>query len=793
MKWHSNLKAQLLIYLLLAGVLPVVVLGAAAFEISKRIVIEQAETENTRLLASFSSYMQLYQSQIEDLSASIAGNADIGQALRRADEHTADTFDMLNTRARMGYILNNYVRTRGLVSINIFSTGGARFQVGETLDVSQVEKPTLDELLADAAKATTSTQWRGIANNINTRSEQKKVISVVRSIQHFSPDTGKSDVVGVLVISLDNDIMRKFVAGVALAPGAQLMAVDEQGNIALHSNPNRFGQPLLPALFEQVRATTPVPQLLLDGADVLLNVAKMPQKKGFLVVITPRYQLTQKVNQLAFATLGLLTLALLAVVSLAWYVGRTVVQPIRAVSQGFGYMATDPQAQHKPLQIGGVPDEILQLVQGYNDHLETLKTQRVIAQELLHAKQDAEAANLAKSRFLATMSHEIRTPMNGILGMAQLLMNPLLPESKRLDYVRTVLNSGQSLLTLLNDILDLSKIEAGKFQVETFAVEPEQLLHETQALFSGAAHAKGVQLGIAWRGTPGQRYQTDGHRLRQMLANLVGNALKFTPAGQVQIQATELERDRDTALLEFAVVDSGIGIAADKLALLFKPFSQTDNSTTREFGGSGLGLSIVSRLAGLLGGGVGVQSEPGKGSRFWFTVRAGVLANAEDSRSIARAVPFASETTNSHANVNTARGANGAPENLSGRILVAEDNLVNRMVIEGLLTQFGLQVTFAHDGQQAVTLICGGDAPDAILMDLHMPVLDGYGATQQIRDWEANNNRARVPIIALTADAFEEDRQHCRTVGMDDFLPKPVALEALRLTLAKWLSAAKVT
>ncbi len=403
---------------------------------------------------------------------------------------------------------------------------------------------------------------------------------------------------------------------------------------------------------------------------------------------------------------------------------------------------------------------------------------RIDITDLVNATQDAQAANIAKSRFLATMSHEIRTPMNGILGMAQLLLMPGLTEAERRDYARTILSAGESLLTLLNDILDLSKIEAGKFELEATVFDPLAVLNETKTLFLGAAQAKDLQIECEWSGAKEQRYLADSHRLRQMLSNLVGNAVKFTQTGQIRVEAREIERAGTSVLLECSVRDSGMGIPPDKIDLLFKPFSQADSSTTRQYGGSGLGLSIVSHLAQAMGGHVGVESVPGQGSRFWFRVRCEVLADGEDARRVER-VPA----------IGSAR-AEVAATALSGNVLVVEDNPVNRMFIKALLGKLGLHVVMAHDGQQAVDRVTHGGAPDLALMDLNMPVMDGYTATQRIRQWEREGGRARLPIIALTADAFEEDRQHCLAVGMDDFLTKPVAVHALKSTLLKWLPQA---
>jgi len=420
---------------------------------------------------------------------------------------------------------------------------------------------------------------------------------------------------------------------------------------------------------------------------------------------------------------------------------------------------------------------VLALLIGLFALVRNLKRREADMVEMARLKTEAEAANVAKSNFLATMSHEIRTPMNGVLGMAQLLLMPRLTEEERHEYARTILNSGTTLVTLLNDILDLSKVEAGKLELVRSAFDPRQVIEDTTALFSESAQSKGLTIESAWLGPHGQRYRADPIRLRQMLSNLISNAIKFTARGAVRVEAAEIERKENEALLEFAVTDGGIGIPADKQPLLFKPFSQVDSSTTREYGGTGLGLSIVRNLAKLMGGDVGVSSEVGKGSRFHFYVRVDVLQAGEESRRFARHVDVAPKTV-------TFAG-------VAGLVLVAEDNPTNRIVIQALLKKLGIRAECVENGQEAVDAVARGLRPSMVLMDLQMPVMDGLNATACIRRWEAEHQQPHMPIVALTAGAFEEDRQQCIATGMDDFLTKPVNMDALSSVVAKWTGKAR--
>jgi signal transduction histidine kinase len=400
-----------------------------------------------------------------------------------------------------------------------------------------------------------------------------------------------------------------------------------------------------------------------------------------------------------------------------------------------------------------------------------ISAQKIAEAKLQEARQEAQSATVAKSQFLATMSHELRTPMNGILGMAQLLVLHQLQEDKRVQYAQTILNSGHTLLSLLNDILDLSKVEAGKLNLESTVFTVLPVVLDTRALFAETANAKGLLLESTWQGPAGQCYLGDPHRLRQMLSNLVSNAIKFTNHGFVRIVATEIERQSQHAVLLFSVADSGIGITNEQHARLFQAFSQADSSTTRRFGGTGLGLSIVLQLAKLMGGEAGIDSQPGQGARFWFRVRVALQAGAQESIQTSAASVAVSA------------------RDLTGTVLIAEDNLVNRMVIMAMLGELdasGLSVTVVEDGQQALDFITQGGMPDLVLMDVQMPVMDGLEATEKIRLWQADHGKPRLPIVALTANAYEDDRQKCLAVGMDDFLVKPLDMKKLHATLTRW-------
>ncbi len=434
------------------------------------------------------------------------------------------------------------------------------------------------------------------------------------------------------------------------------------------------------------------------------------------------------------------------------------------------YVRRDGSRFAVQLSVSAMRDEAGQ-ISGFLGVAQDITRRKVQENEIRQARDAALDSAKIKAEFLANISHEIRTPMNGIIGMTSLLLNTNLQPTQR-EFAETIGSSADVLLTLLNDILDFSKIEAGEMRFENRPFEFERTVKSAVDLMTARASARGIGLEVLVRSGVPPVLMGDASRLRQVLTNLVGNAVKFTERGDVTTEVRPVSHSEGSITLQFEVRDTGIGISPEAQRRLFQAFVQADGSTTRRFGGTGLGLAICKQLIERMGGEIGVQSQPGSGSVFWFTATFGVNPAAIPDETHPDTFPATPGT------IPTAGNAAGAVKGKKSlRILIAEDNPVNQAVTKHQLQSLGYTADLAIDGNQALAMLAA-ESYDAVLMDCEMPGMDGYTASREIRKNEPGPSR--IPIIALTAHSLAGDREKCLAAGMNDYLSKPVQLNELR-------------
>ncbi len=652
-----NLALSLTLFLVLASVLPLLGLSAISDYVS-RSVIEQDVTNYARALVEAQrDYLDVLFQEIESLIINISGVEEIKTAINNPASFP-DEYLRLATQAKIGYILSGYSSVRGLVSLDIFTPGSVHYHVGDTLDAENVDRHVLAYIQDYVRGSEHPVSWIGILENVHATSTHPKVITVARLFQTVDPVSLQLKPGGLLLVNYAADSLYEHFSRLELGPGAYFIIVDGDGRLVYHPNRAYLGSQISPAFTNQL--TTQSLVTFVDGQKMLVTHTRSSVNGWLVISLIPYQNLTASADAIRQTTFLILIFSLIFIALMYALVSRTIVRPLRQITASFQQIQTgaiDWRVRLDENRTG----EIGELMRWFNMFLDGMEAKSRAEQELVKAKEAAEAANRAKSAFLANMSHELRTPLNAILGFGEQLAHDETLSALQRENLATINRSGEHLLGLINEILDLSKIESGQMEVRRRSFDLRRLVQDLGEMFAIRAQQKGLKLSAEYASDVPQYIYTDDVKLRQILINLLGNALKFTPAGSIALRVTLGDQDSSQLFwLHFSVMDTGIGIAPGDKVSVFEPFVQLEDGKAQQ--GTGLGLAISQQYVALLGGQLDFESKLGMGSTFHFEipVQLGIGTDASSSALILGEKP----------------GHQAAPlPNLAGQLLQREDAL----------------------------------------------------------------------------------------------------------------------
>ncbi len=872
-----GITGRLIIYLALIGVLPPLMVGMVSYHVSQGIVRNEMQRHTEQLLQAQSDYLEAQVEQVEGLIGNILGVETITDIVERQNGEL-DTYDQLATQARIGYLLNGYMDLRGLVSIDIFTSDGRHYHVGDTLDVHSIDEARRDALFAAVAQDPDETLWAGAETNVNGKSRVPRVIATARAINAFDGAEQGSRVAGLLLVSQDVNYLHAAFRRLEGEMPGRLLLVDGKDRIIYHRDIAMIGTLVPPGIVAALAGAHGTSQRSVDGVATMVSEVTSPSTGWRLMSLVPLRELDTRSSVIWRTTTLAVAGCLLVIALAALSFSRAVVLPLRRIRQGFQELQRGYGASMRPLPVPG-RDEVGDLTVWFNTFLESwgarerseaalreaemrfrmmheasftglcvhhegvvleanqalcrefgrdyddligaqlsqllapetppetldrlmrcdphsldveavradgsrfpaelssrampfrgkdahvvdvrnIEARKRAEAELERLKNQAEVANRAKSQFLATMSHEIRTPMNAVLGLAYLLQSRALGPIEH-DMVQKIRNAGRSLLGIINDILDLSKIEAGRLTIEHEPFRLGDVLDNVATIMTSAVGAKDIELIVGPVPAGAMSLKGDALRLEQILVNLVSNAIKFTEAGDVAVTIGIVGTRPGQVDLRFAVRDTGIGISEAQQEEVFSAFSQAENSTARRFGGTGLGLTITRHIVTLMGGSVSVASAPNIGSEFSFVVP---LQLDKQQAQPARALP----------------GSPGTPQDLP-RMLIADDHPAGRAILADLARSLGWSAVETCSGDGAVTqaLAAAGDGKpfDVLLLDWNMPGTDGLAAAALVRS--ALSGRLSPAIILITAYDKVDLPPGILAGVVDAVVSKPVTASAM--------------